>query len=425
MMFDQQTITGVRFTGIVLMFLAAGVVACSNRGRVRLGVYERARWLIFSASMLLGIHNVVQFLGQFRETSVTLCWAINLAFYVAITPLYNMGELYLLRAGRDMKSRMLHAVAFWIICYTILGVGFATDTLINDAAPWRTATFAVAVCYFLKIAEISRVLHRDMKVAYERLTDEELSERHQALHFTAKSMRWVIIFSFGTPWMGMLSSLLLHSLFGLIIFLLLAWYISQFVKYGNNITEVIGVNDELVEAEMIKAETTPTQSSPTLSMQEQDAGTTLSPEDAEKAASAPQPDGTGASQKATAGPPSPDAVSLEIKSRIELWVAARHYTDPNITIGDALKQMSVSATALNYYLELYTNVRGYRRWLPYLRIEESKRIMLEHPEYSLQAVAEACGYASKSSLSHAFKAQEFMPPAEWLYQQLHKEEDEA
>lgn len=385
-MIEQDVITGVRFMGAASMIAVAVALACVNRGQVRSNVYEHARWLVCAASLLLGIHNLIQFFGHFREQSVTLCWTINLAFYTAITPLYNMGELYLLRAGRGMAGRMWNAVIFWIVCYTILGIGYATDTLINDDAPWRTATFVVAVCYFLKIAEISYILRRDMRVAYARLTDEELSERHQALRYTAHSIRWVIWISFVTPWMGMSASLTFNSVLGLVCYLLLLWFAIQFALYGKNITEVIEVNDELVEAEMIEAEST-------------------------------QVDHTTAA--------APSGIHSDVQARIELWVASRHYTDPNITIRDALNQMAVSATALNYYLERHTHVRGYRRWLPYLRIEESKRIMLEHPEYSLQAVAEACGYASKSSLSHAFKAQEGMPPAEWLSLQMQKAEHEA
>ena len=35
--------------------------------------------------------------------------------------------------------------------------------------------------------------------------------------------------------------------------------------------------------------------------------------------------------------------------------------------------------------------KNYRQWLPYFRIEEAKRFMLAHPDYSLQSVAEAHG----------------------------------
>ena len=96
----------------------------------------------------------------------------------------------------------------------------------------------------------------------------------------------------------------------------------------------------------------------------------------------------------------------QLRQCIEQWVSERHFTDSNIT-----------ATSLSYYLEQHTTVENYRQWLPYLRIEEAKRIMLAHPDYSLQAVAEECGYANSSNFSRAFKNQEGMTPGQWLTKQ--------
>lgn len=369
---EFDLVTGVRFFGAACMVIIALVVAFIHRGKVCSSVYEHSRWLVFTASLLLGIHNLIQYFGHYREVSPTLCWAINLAFYVTITPLYNMAELNLLRAGRNMKSRYWHNFAFIAMCYAIFGIGIATDTIVNDESPWLTATFAVAVCYFLKILELSRVLIHDMRKVSTCLTDEELEDRHRTLHYTAKSMKWVIIASLLTPWVGMAASLTLNSFFGLAIFGVLMWFIVMFICYGSNTSEMIGVTDEITEAVMIEEEAT------------------------------------------RQAPPHVADSFNTAQQRIELWVAARHYTDPNTTITTALEAMGISATALNLYLEQNSTVSNYRQWLPHLRIEEAKRIMLEHPDYTLEAVAEACGYANKSNLSRAFKSHEFMTPAAWL-----------
>lgn len=380
-MIEQDIITGVRFMGAASMIIIALIVALINRGKGKSSVYDSSRRYICIASLLLGIHNLIQFFGHYRESSPTLCWTINLAFYVLITPLYNISEQNLLRAGRNMRRRYWANSIFIVICYAIFVAGALTGTLTNDAAPWRTATFAVAVCYSIKLLELSHTLLRDMKVVSTRLTDDTLDDRHQALHYTARSMHWVILVSLTTPWIGMSPSFLLNSLYGLVVMGMLIWYIAQFIIYGNNMTELIEVTDEITEAEMMEKE-----SNDTAILH-------------------------------------PDAIS-DTQQRIEQWVAERRYTNANVTIAVALQEMGISATALNYYLEhhaaatpsAFGRLRGknYRQWLPYLRIEEAKRIMLEHPDYSLQAVAEACGYASKSSLSHAFKSREGIPPAEWL-----------
>lgn len=367
----------MRFMGAASMIIIAIVIALVNRSKVRSSVYEHSRWLICTATLLLGIHNLIQFLGHFREESTTLCWTINLSFFVLITPLYNAGELNLLRAGRNMKGRYWRNSAFILVCFIIFAIGYFSDTLISDDAPWKTATFAVAVCYFLKVVELSRTLLHDMKVVGTRLADEDLEDRHQALRYTATSMHWVILFSLITPWIGMSSSFVLNSLFGLVMFGMLIWFIIQFVLFGNNMAELIRVTDEITEAVMIEEE------SHTYEEMHQDSFDTT-------------------------------------QQRIEQWVSERHYTNPNVTISSALNDMGISAIALNFYLEHHTSVDNYRTWLPYLRIEEAKRIMLEHPEYSLDAVATECGYANKSSLSRAFKTQVGMTPVAWVNAQERK-----
>ena len=359
---EQQLISSVRFLGALPMFVAAACLILFNRGKLQSVVYNRSRWLIAAATLLLGVHFAIQFVGQLREQSVTLCWTLNMMAYVIATPLYNMAELNLLRAGHNMRGRYRWNGIFMALCYVILAIGYFTDTLVNDQQPWLTATFVVAFLYFLKVIELSWVLFQEMKKTDTRLTDEELTERHNVLRYTARVMKWIILVSIFSPWVGMSSSLMLNALYGIVIFPLLLGFIGMFIVYGWNMAECIEVNDEITEAVKTEAATETEQT----------------------------------------------------RQRIEQWVSERRFTDPNVTIGSALADMGITATALNYYLEQHTIVEHYRQWLPYLRIEEAKRYMLEHPDYSLQAIAEECGYANSSNFSRAFKAQEGMTPGQWL-----------
>ena len=367
---EELLITGARFLGALPMFVAACCLVLMNRGKLQSAIYNRSRWFITAATLILGVQFAIQFVGQLREQSVTLCWTLNMMAYVIATPLYNMAELNLLRAGHNMRGRYRWNGIFIALCYVILAIGYFTDTLINDQQPWLTATFVVALLYFLKVIELSWVLFQEMKKTDTRLTDEELAERHNVLRYTARVMKCIILVSLFSPWVGMSSSLMLNALYGIVIFPLLLVFIVLFLIYGYNMAECIEVNDEIAEA--VKTET--------------------------------------------------DTQNEQVRQRIEQWVSERHFTDANITIGGALEEMGITATALNFYLEQHTNVENYRQWLPHLRIEEAKRYMLEHPDYSLQAIAEECGYANSSNFSRAFKAQEGMTPGQWLSDRKQKEQ---
>lgn len=108
-----------------------------------------------------------------------------------------------------------------------------------------------------------------------------------------------------------------------------------------------------------------------------------------------------------------EPVSDEVIARIDQWVADRHYADPKLTIKDTLRQMCISEKILDQYLESCTDQPGYRQWLSHLRIEEAKRLLLLHPDYTLQTIANECGYSSSSTLVRAFKTHEGAPPMEW------------
>lgn len=90
----HDLVTGTRFMGAFTMFALSILLAFVNRGKTQLKVYNQARWLIFTGCLLLCIFNLVQFLGNFREQSITLSWAITTMFLVAITPLSSWATCF-------------------------------------------------------------------------------------------------------------------------------------------------------------------------------------------------------------------------------------------------------------------------------------------------------------------------------------------
>ena len=356
----HDLVTGTRFMGAFTMLALSILLAFVNRGKTQLKVYNQARWLIFTGCLLLCVYNTVQFFGNFREESITLSWAVSTMFLAAAIPPIFLGSLFLLRAGHDMKPHIWRSVIFVAFCYGLFFYGLTNDLLIDDVEPHTTVTFYIALALFAKITQMAIVLHRGVKKASSSLTDEELQERHVALRYTSHAMNALLLIAVFAPWVGLTSSPLLYSLTRLIMHLVLAWLVCEFCLYGYNMAEA---------------------------MEEER--------------------------------PSTD-ISEHATRKIEAWVDARYYTDPNLTIGTALKQMGVSASTLNAYLSTNTDATNFRKWLPYLRIEEAKRQMTQHPELTLQAIAEASGYANHPNFTRAFKTKEGISPTEWIT--IHKKQ---
>ena len=49
-----------------------------------------------------------------------------------------------------------------------------------------------------------------------------------------------------------------------------------------------------------------------------------------------------------------------------------------------------------------------------LRIEEAKRVIREHPEWSNETVAQHCGFADRSYFQKKFKEKTGITPAEFI-----------
>jgi len=77
------------------------------------------------------------------------------------------------------------------------------------------------------------------------------------------------------------------------------------------------------------------------------------------------------------------------------WLEAGGYLRNGITVQQAADEMHVPRYQLTAWLKT-TEHEQFSHWLTQLRIEEAKRQMLAHPEWSNDTIAEHCGFGSRS-----------------------------
>jgi len=366
---EQDLITGVRFMAASSMIIMAIILALVNKGKVQSRVYNKSRCLIIFGALVLGVQMTAQFFGHFREHNVCLSWLLNITCDILIITAFNLAELNLLRAGHNMRRPSNHAIAFIAQSLIFLLIGAYTNTLINNTAPYKTFTCVLAALLTINIVHFSLRLYREMRIATIFLTDSELHARHTALHYTALSMRYVLIVSFISPWIGMFQNLLLHSIVGLIMFGVLTWFIISFIIYGQNMDEVIEVSNEIREASLFPAQT----------------GHITTQQDIE-----------------------------HIKSVVKKWTEELYFLDVNMNIDMALSQMSLSSNHLNYYIKVLADKPTFRSWLSELRIKHAITIFREHPNYSIESISLTCGFTNRSNFTRAFKSIIGVSPKEWI-----------
>lgn len=112
----------------------------------------------------------------------------------------------------------------------------------------------------------------------------------------------------------------------------------------------------------------------------------------------------------------PDSVPsyyADIRERLEKWTGEHGYTRPNLTLEDLAGILDTNRTYLSSCIRSTYGV-SFREWITGLRLEYAKRMLLEHPEYTVAAVSESAGFASLSYFTKIFREKEGQTPGKWM-----------
>ncbi len=93
------------------------------------------------------------------------------------------------------------------------------------------------------------------------------------------------------------------------------------------------------------------------------------------------------------------------------WTAHGGHLRGGITQPMAAEEMGIPQYQLRAWLRGQEST--YNRWLSELRIEEAKRVLLAHSDWTIEAVAEHCGFAGRTILHRKFKEFTGLSPVEY------------
>lgn len=92
------------------------------------------------------------------------------------------------------------------------------------------------------------------------------------------------------------------------------------------------------------------------------------------------------------------------------------YLKESITIMQVAEQMGLNTRLLSNYLNSVKG-RNFNAWINYLKVEETKLMLLADRSVSLSEIAFKMGFTDLASMSKIFKSIEGMPPS--VYRQTH------
>ncbi len=107
-----------------------------------------------------------------------------------------------------------------------------------------------------------------------------------------------------------------------------------------------------------------------------------------------------------------DEVLSHIERNLKNWVAKGRFRSADISINNVAKAVYTNRTYLSRYINSVHQC-SFKTWVTQLRVEESKRLMVDSPELPISDIARRVGFASVESFSHTFTRYVQCSPSRW------------
>ena len=334
-------------------------------------VFNRTRWLMAGGIGLLAIHFLLQFTLRFRESGTTQGVLVNLLFFPLACYLINIAILYLQRQGAIRRHEWWMGLGAYAVIILLLvvpaiinGVSLLTET---NALIWGER---ISVLIFIAMLIYYYILqykdYRRMKRMLDNFYDYD----------KAQLVRWLSIYSLGMMLLIALilpvvifSSPVVYGIYGIVIFVFVFFNVFNFICFG---VSADAQQVQLAEQNANESQTDSGSSSVVLS----------------------------------------DTDYQQVAKAVEEWIAKGGHLHCGITMQTAANEMRKPRYQLSAWLKT-TPYELFNPWLTHLRIEEAKKLLKAHPDWSNDIIAENCGFTTRNYFQTVFKKSTGMTPAEY------------
>lgn len=354
----------MQFSIIVLTTLMCSVLILQMPGRVKRNVVSnRSRWLMTGSLALIGIQFLVQYITELRVLGITQAVLVNLTFFIPASALMSLSVLNLQRQGQLYAIERWGWIVCWLIVMTGLIVAVAMDgnplESLSERVRWTEVTMSIiyaAMQVYYTIMQMHEL--QRMQAAIENYYDNEpkgltMWMKH-AMAITGLMAIFVPMLIFGP------NSMLIVYALALFWGIFVMWF--SFIRYFTS--------NDIMQVHEAEASTDSTNDK-------------LSPE-----------------------------IMQHVNRAVERWLATNDYLKTGITSPIAADTMGIPRYQLTAWVKI-SGHNSFTRWMTTLRIEEAKRVLREHPDWTNETVADHCGF-SRTHFQRIFKQETGMAPAEYV-----------
>ena len=344
---------------LTMLMLSVMLMACVPDRSIRRGSFARARWMMAAGTGLIAVQFLLQYIFGFRQMGVTQGVCCNLVFFTPATLLCGMAILYVQRQGRvSLREWMTGGGICALAILLLIGVALMDGIPIREESPLlRWSEYVASVLYVMMQSYIFKhqyMTYRRLEQAVDEYYDRS---RRDLFGWMGWSMKTMAVLAFFVPVVIFMKGAPL-VLFSIAYFFAIAYSTISLYSYGiSKDVERVEEAEEVVNQEI-----------------------------------------------------RPREIDPAITEAVDRWKANAHYREHNLTLGIVARQMGVPQRQLQEWLRQseYGKLAGL---VTTLRIEEAKRVLKEHPDWSTESVANYCGFSSREYFHRTFRQMTGMTPA--------------
>ena len=325
--------------------------------------YEQMRWCNISALLLMAIHYVLQMTFGFRAQGADVGALINTLFYPTAIFIFSFSFVRLAsRKAFHLRYFLVTVISMLLIvgCFVCGYLYYGSLHMPSSLYAMGAISFAsILFCYLYPLKEYRRM---------RQLVDEESGQQQVPYNiFLSTSTHLLYIAS-------LLMSLsiyinLLVFIVGILTLIAMLFFVVSFIALGfsiGNVSQIIGEESQATNSSNDEENTKPTLT---------------------------------------------DEQKAMVKDLIDTWRQKQGFATSELNSSTLASRLGIAKRLLVLYLR---EVEGktFRIWLSDLRLEEAKQMIIEHPDYSNETIAESCGF-SRSHLQVKFKESTGLTTNDW------------
>ena len=364
------TIGEMQISGtLTMLMLSVMMILCVPRHSRHSGSFAKARWIMAAGTGLISLQFLLQYIIGFRQMGITQGVLLNLLLFMPASMLCCMAILYVQLQGHVARKNWIVgggicSLSALILISTVLldGIPLQQESKVLRMTEYIGAVLYVVMQTYVFVLQLKA--YRTLSQAVEEYYD---SERRDLFNWMGLSMKAMTLLAFLVPLIIFMDGKPL-VLFSLAYFLCISYSAISFYSYG--------ISENMMYVEEAESKNV---------------------NDILNANENCDIDGDNDSNNIT----KLDQQRQRVEEALKQWTDSGAYREHNLTIAVVARQMGLPQKQLQEWLRQseYKKLAGL---VTTLRIEEAKRVLKEHPDWSVESVADHCGFNDRKYFHQVF-----------------------